>query len=360
MLTIGSGAVIHCNSAAQMYALDPADVPILLNAGFLPGVVDLFNNWQISYTRGTPIDEPDFTVIINNNPPGVVVGQSGTGAYATDEVVNLAAGTKTGYTFNGWTVDAGGITLANANSATTTFTMPKNDVIIIANWIAVSETMPLPPPPIFVPVLVPVPVPAPVYVAVPTPTPNVPIVEGFFPPRGGFTFAPDMPVARGELAQAIFNLHSSRFTPLGAIITFSDTINSPFSEAIDFVSAMGFMNGYPDGTFRPYAHLSRGEAATVLSRIYGLTGQGTTQFIDTQGHWAVNYIALAADRRIINGYPDITFRPNNPLSRAEAAALLVRADGRDPMVHLQQQRFVDVTEAHWAFNYIMNASVPRQ
>ena len=181
----------------------------------------------------------------------------------------------------------------------------------------------------------------------------------FFQGRGGFSFAPDQAVSRGELAQAIFNLRSSGAAPHGTATPFRDTANSPFSQAISFVSAMGLMNGYEDGTFRPGGQLSRAEAAAVLTRIYNLSGFGTSQFIDTQGHWASGYIALAADHGIINGYPNGTFGPNNPLSRAEATALLVRADGRG-LTPLQQQRFVDVPEWHWAFNYIMSASVPRQ
>jgi len=123
---------------------------------------------------------------------------------------------------------------------------------------------------------------------------------------------------------------------------------------------MGYMHGNPDNTFRPYEQLSRAEASAVLSRIYGLSGFGVAPFIDTQGHWAFNYVALSADRGIINGFPDNTFRPNQPLTRAEAAALLVRSDGRNPQNHIQQTRFVDVPGWHWALNYIMSSSVPRQ
>ncbi|MCL2564545.1 MAG: fibronectin type III domain-containing protein [Defluviitaleaceae bacterium] len=191
--------------------------------------------------------------------------------------------------------------------------------------------------------------------------PVTPTLPGeFFPGRGGFTFAPDVPVSRGELAQAIFNLKSGSVLPLGSAASFTDTAASPFNQAIGFVSAMGFMQGDPEGTFRPAAQLTRGEAAAVLVRMYGLTGIGTSQFADMQGHWSINYVALAADRGIILGHPDNTFQPNSPLRRGEATALLVRADNRNPMTHLQSLRFQDVPESHWAFNYIMSASVPRQ
>jgi len=190
----------------------------------------------------------------------------------------------------------------------------------------------------------------------PAPTPG----GAFFPARNNFNFAPEAPVSRGELAQAIFNLYSGSRTPTGTAIRFNDTVGSHFSAAIDFVTAMGFMNGYPDGSFRPTGSLSRAEAATVLSRIYGLSGTGSATFSDVPANnWARNYVALAADRGIFHGYPDGTFGPRRELSRAEAVALLVRADGRN-LNPLQHQRFADVPEWHWAFNYIMSASVPRQ
>jgi hypothetical protein len=181
----------------------------------------------------------------------------------------------------------------------------------------------------------------------------------FFPGRGGFTFEPDTPVSRGELAQAIFNLRGGGAQPAGQPIPFTDTANSPFANAINFVTASQLMNGYPDGTFRANGQLTRAEAAAVLVRMYGFTGTGTTVFHDMHSAaWAQNYIALAADRGIINGYPDGTFGPNRPLSRAEATALLVRAANRGTQP-LSQQRFTDVPEWHWAFQYIMSAAVPR-
>jgi len=206
----------------------------------------------------------------------------------------------------------------------------------------------------------PVPWPTPGAMQPQAPVVGMPTGGEFFHARGGFHFAPDTPVTRGELAQAIFHLQSGRVTPPTSGVPFRDTENSHFRQAVGFVSGMGFMNGHPDGTFRPDEQLSRAEAAAVLARVHGLSGFGVAQFTDTHNHWASNYVALAADRSVINGFPDNTFRPGSPLTRAEAAALLVRADGRNPQAHLQQTHFVDVSVGHWAFNYIMSASIPRQ
>ncbi|MEG2054316.1 MAG: hypothetical protein RR052_05170, partial [Oscillospiraceae bacterium] len=61
-------------------------------------------------------------------------GASGNGNYSNGDTVTINAGSKSGYTFSGWTVTTGGVTLANANSATTTFVMPTGAVAVTANW----------------------------------------------------------------------------------------------------------------------------------------------------------------------------------------------------------------------------------
>jgi len=180
----------------------------------------------------------------------------------------------------------------------------------------------------------------------------------FFPVSGNFEFRPDAAVSRGEVAQAIFNLHRGR-QPVGPPLSFSDMQSSPFAEAVNFVSSMGYMIGYPDGTFRPGAQLTRGEMAAFINNIYSLYGQGQTQFLDMPPqHWASNFVALAADRSMIAGFPDGTFRPENSLTRAQAVALLVRAEGRS-LAPISNQFFADVPQSHWAFQYIMSSATPR-
>lgn len=63
----------------------------------------------------------------------MVVGSSGGGDYNVGDTVNIDVGTKSGSTFSRWTVTSGGVTLANAGRAATTFTMPANDVTVTAN-----------------------------------------------------------------------------------------------------------------------------------------------------------------------------------------------------------------------------------
>ena len=82
-------------------------------------------------------ENDQYTVTVN----GSYATTTGAGSYEQGANVTINAGTRDGYTFSGWTVTAGGVTLANAGSATTTFTMPANDVTVTANWTQVLYTV---------------------------------------------------------------------------------------------------------------------------------------------------------------------------------------------------------------------------
>ncbi|RUR74496.1 family 10 glycosylhydrolase [Chlorogloeopsis fritschii PCC 9212] len=79
----------------------------------------------------------------------------------------------------------------------------------------------------------------------------------------------------------------------------------------------------------------------------------STSFSDIQNHWARLFITALAERRILNGYPDRTFRPNNSVTRAEFAAIIAK-------VFTQPSKrayvpFTDVPANHWAANAIKGA-----
>ena len=78
------------------------------------------------YAKWTAI--PKYSVTVNS----LGTGASGSGEYLAGAIVTINAGTRSGYTFTGWTVTSGGVTVANTSSAT--FTMPANAVIVTANW----------------------------------------------------------------------------------------------------------------------------------------------------------------------------------------------------------------------------------
>lgn len=76
-----------------------------------------------------------------------------------------------------------------------------------------------------------------------------------------------------------------------------------------------------------------------------------SKFGDTKGHWAQQFIEQLSDLGYINGYPDGTFKPNNNIKRSESVALINRAMGRGPL-HGAPQVFEDVPQTHWAFKDI--------
>ncbi|TDF93782.1 S-layer homology domain-containing protein [Paenibacillus piri] len=92
----------------------------------------------------------------------------------------------------------------------------------------------------------------------------------------------------------------------------------------------GFVNGYPDGTFRPDAGVTRAEFATMLMKGLNPAVEGAPlSFADKDeiGAWAVQPVAQAVQLGIISGYADYTFRPNENITRAEMIAMVMRASG---------------------------------
>lgn len=85
-----------------------------------------------------------------------------------------------------------------------------------------------------------------------------------------------------------------------------------------------------DGNFRPNDAITRAELASMLAQFANVTG-GTNMFSDVPAtHWAADYIAAAVRSGWIQGYPDGTFRPEQTIKRAEMTAMVNRALGRDP------------------------------
>ena len=88
----------------------------------------------------------------------------------------------------------------------------------------------------------------------------------------------------------------------------------------------GYINGYQDGTFRPNEPITREEAASIVRTITGLVENGSSKFTDDNeiGSWAKKAVYALSDNKIMSGYEDNTFRPKNKITRAEAVATLSR------------------------------------
>jgi len=109
--------------------------------------------------------------------------------------------------------------------------------------------------------------------------------------------------------------------------TFADIAGHWAEASIRAMAGRGGIDGYPDGTFRPDREVTRAEFVQLLVRTVGIAGKGVAgrTFADTANHWAHDAIAAAAANSIVDGYDERTFGPDDPITRQQMAALLVRA-----------------------------------
>ena len=105
-----------------------------------------------------------------------------------------------------------------------------------------------------------------------------------------------------------------------------------FNTAVSTLSGMEIIIGYEDGTFRPNEPITRAEFVTIATRFYNHTAEykpGTFPDVD-EDDWYADYIQAAVDMELILGHDDGTFGPENPITRAETAAIVNRMLGRRP------------------------------
>jgi predicted DNA-binding antitoxin AbrB/MazE fold protein len=115
-----------------------------------------------------------------------------------------------------------------------------------------------------------------------------------------------------------------------------DVVGTDCEDAVERLVALDIIAGYPDGTFKPEQPVTRAEFAKIMVSALGIGeaanyAAGPTRFPDvTAGHWASGYINVAVDVGIIVGYPDGTFKPENQVTFAEAIKMIVAGLGYTP------------------------------
>ena len=125
-------------------------------------------------------------------------------------------------------------------------------------------------------------------------------------------------------------IHFTKFAVLATAkasetVTFKDIIGHWAQDNINQLVTLGTITGYPDATFKPDNQITRAEFATVLVKAYKLHQQGGKVFGDTANHWAKGYVATAAASGIVSGYNPTTFGPDDPITREQMAVMIVRA-----------------------------------
>ncbi len=111
---------------------------------------------------------------------------------------------------------------------------------------------------------------------------------------------------------------------------FPDVEGTKYEEAVEFLSAYGVVNGFPDGTFKPDDPVTRAQISKMITIVLGyeeFTTNMESTFADMDGHWAERYVEVAHAFDIVQGYLDGTFGPDNEITYTEVITMVVRSLG---------------------------------
>ncbi|MBT2643632.1 S-layer homology domain-containing protein [Bacillus sp. ISL-41] len=171
---------------------------------------------------------------------------------------------------------------------------------------------------------------------------------------GNFTIAINQQKAGTILEITTADIAGNSSAAISVTVTnsFTDVLqNQRFQEEIKFLSDKNIITGFPDGTFRPSDTVTRAQAAIMIGRALGLEGtQRETTFKDVhQSQVASGFIASAVEKGIIAGFPDNSYRPNEPVTRGQMAIFIARAFD---LKEESESSFSDVPASSAAYVYI--------
>jgi S-layer homology domain. len=150
------------------------------------------------------------------------------------------------------------------------------------------------------------------------------------------TFLPQKTVTRAE-AVALLSRLSETFDENATYTSVLSDVKKQdwFANYVGFCSENKIIGGYADGTFLPNQAITRAEFAKIICQFLNLSPTVTNLFSDVEeNNWASGYIGALKKANMINGYSDGSFAPNNSITRAEAVKILNAAMNRAP----EQQR----------------------
>lgn len=177
------------------------------------------------------------------------------------------------------------------------------------------------------------------------------------------TVRPNGSISRAEVATVLFRLLKDdvRMQNLTKDNAYSDVSDTAwYAAAVSTLSKMGVISGYPDGTFRPNAPITRAEFAAMIARFDETAKSADTPFTDISGHWAENAISKAYGNGWVEGSSKTVFCPESNLTRAETATLLNRVLHRLPEKEsdllTNQIVWPDNPETFWGYLAIQEAT----
>jgi Leucine-rich repeat (LRR) protein len=203
------------------------------------------------------------------------------------------------------------------------------------------------------------PEPTPTPSPTPKPEPEKPVRhEPYIAGLPGNLSAPDAPLTREQAAVILHRIAGEPYAKYDS--QFPDVTKARWSSAaIAYMAEQGIMLGYPDGRFAPEDNITRAEFAALLVRYKGYEPARTEKFPDAADNWANGYIGAADLNGLMHGLPDGSFGPDRHISRAEVITAINRMLGRFPdeaAAARLPNPYKDLPETHWAYAQIIEAT----
>ena len=175
---------------------------------------------------------------------------------------------------------------------------------------------------------------------------------------------PQNNITRAEVATIFFRLLTDETRE--ANMTKSNGYNDVkdgdwFCCAVSTLSKMGIIKGYEDGSFKPNDPISRAEFAAIAARFDPDGDKTPASFSDVTSHWAKDEISIAANHGWIKGYEDGSFKPDQKITRAETMTLVNRVLNRLPEtkddLHKDMKTWVDnMDQTAWYYLAVQEAT----
>lgn len=176
------------------------------------------------------------------------------------------------------------------------------------------------------------------------------------------TVRPNGTITRAEVTTIFYRLLTSarRDEIFTSENSFRDVNSSMwYNKATSSMAAGGYIQGYADGTFGANKPITRAEFVCLAARFATKT-TGFASYTDVDnGHWAARSIAICASNGWVQGYEDGTFRPDQPITRAEAMTIINRMLGRGVSkgyVCKGAARFTDNDPGSWYYFEVLEAT----
>ncbi len=142
--------------------------------------------------------------------------------------------------------------------------------------------------------------------------------------------------------------------------SFSDVKSThPNFEAIEALKTKGIISGYPDLTFRPDQVVTRVEALKIIllgSSIEAPEKQGNGGLLDIQQEWYTRFVLKALELNIVQGYADKTFKPSQTVNLVESLKMLILTNGIDlNNLEVTETPYKDAESSEWYIKYLQYA-----